>query len=313
MSARLQAGLAAGLTALSLVGCVAPQPPVPIASAAVLDAARSNAPSPASWTEACEDWDEWDKRAQPFRIHGDTYHVGTCGISAILVAGENGHVLLDSGTRDGARVVLSNIRTLGFQPQNLRAVLTSHEHFDHVGGLWWINQNTGAMVLTSPQAAPVIETGVAASDDPQFGMHAPMRPLASQVVSAITPGEAVTISSLTFTPIATPGHTAGALAWQWESCEGADCKTIVYADSLSPVSRDDYRFSDHPRYVQAFRDGIARLSALDCDILLTPHPSASDMRDKLVAGDIAAGMDCAAYASDRLARLEERLAMEAAR
>lgn len=313
MFARLKAGLAVALTALSLAACVAPQPPVPIASTAVLDAARSNAPSPAGWAEACEDWDEWDKRAQPFRIHGDTYHVGTCGISAILVAGENGHVLIDSGTRDGARVVLSNIRMLGFQPQNLRAVLTSHEHFDHVGGLWWINRNTGAKVMTSPQAAPVIATGVAASDDPQFGMHAPMRPLASQFVSAIPPGESVTIAGLTFMPTATPGHTPGALTWQWESCEGADCKTIVYADSLSPVSRDDYRFLDHPPYVQAFRDGIARLSTLDCDILLTPHPSASDMRDKLVAGDIAAGMDCAAYASDGLARLEERLAMEAAR
>ncbi len=296
-----------------LSACVAPQPPVPVASASVLDAARSNAPPASAWADECEDWDDWDKRAQPFRIHGNTYHVGTCGISAILVAGESGHVLLDSGTRDGARVVLSNIRTLGFQPQNLRTVLTSHEHFDHVGGLWWINQNSGATVLTSPRALPVIETGVAASDDPQFAMHAPMRPLASRIVSAVTPGEAMTIAGLTFMPIATPGHTPGALTWQWESCEGNDCKTIVYADSLSPVSRDDYRFSDHPEYVQAYQTGISRLASLDCDILLTPHPSASNMRDKLVAGDIAGGMDCAAYAADRLARLEQRLELEAAR
>ena len=168
-------------------------------------------------------------------------------------------------------------------------------------------------MLTSPRALPVIETGVAASDDPQFGTHAAMRPLASQMVSAITPGEAVTIAGLTFTPIATPGHTPGALTWQWESCEGADCKSIVYADSLSAVASDDYRFLDHPAYVQAFRDGISRLAALDCDILLTPHPSASNMRGKLVDGDITTGMNCAAYAADRLERLEQRLAMEAAR
>ena len=298
------------LSAIWLSACVAPQPPVPKSSVAILNAARTNAPPATAWTAACEDWDDWDKRAQPFRIHGNTYHVGTCGISAILVAGEDGHVLIDSGTREGARVVLSNIRTLGFQPQNLRAVLTSHEHFDHVGGLWWINQNTGAPVLTSPRALPVIETGVAVADDPQSGMHAPMRPFGGRLVSAITPGEAVTIAGLTFTPIATPGHTPGALTWQWQSCEGADCKTIVYADSLSAVARDNYRFIDHPDYVRAYREGISRLAALDCDILLTPHPSASGMRDKLVAGDIAAGMDCAAYAADRLAMLEQRLEME---
>ncbi|MGB3794906.1 MAG: subclass B3 metallo-beta-lactamase [Alteraurantiacibacter sp.] len=297
---------------LALGACVAPQPPVPLASAAVLDAARTNAPSALGWTRDCEDWDDWNKRARPFRIHGDTYHVGTCGISAILVAGEDGHVLIDSGTRDGARVVLSNIRTLGFQPQSLRAVLTSHEHFDHVGGLWWINQNSGAPVFTSPRALPVIETGIASSDDPQFGTHAPMRPVDRAQVTAVTPGETITIAGIDFTPVATPGHTPGALTWQWESCEGTTCKTIVYADSLSAVARDDYRFTDHPDYVQAYRDGIARLAALKCDILLTPHPSASHMRDKLVAGDIGAGMDCAAYAGDRLAMLEQRLEMEAA-
>ena len=52
---------------------------------------------------------------------------------------------------------------------------------------------------------------------------------------------------------------------------------IVYADSLSPVSADEYRFTDHPDYVAMFRGGIARLAGLECDMLLTPHPSASGM------------------------------------
>lgn len=301
---------AAALASLMLAACVAPQPPVPSASLAVLDAARAGAESGAAWAQGCADWDDWDKRARPFRVHGDTYHVGTCGISAILVAGPAGHVLIDSGTRNGARVVLSNIRTLGFQPENLRAVLTSHEHFDHVGGLWWLHQNSGARILTSPQALPVIETGMASADDPQYGMHEPMTPVPGQAASAITPGQPVEIAGLRLMPITTPGHTPGALSWQWESCEAGECKTIVYADSLSAVSADSYRFSDHPQYVQAYRDGVARLASLDCDILLTPHPSASGMRDKLLASDWQTGETCVSYAADRLALLEERLVRE---
>ncbi len=311
MSARPIRTLAISLAIPALMAaCVAPQPPVPAASASVLETARINAPPGSSWAQDCTDWDDWDKRAQPFRVHGNTYHVGTCGISAVLVAGPQGHVLIDSGTREGARVVLSNIRTLGFQPQNVRAVLTSHEHYDHVGGLWWIHQNTGAAVRTSPAAQQVIQSGEADPADPQFGMHAPMRALPANVVSAVVPGQPVTIAGLTFLPVATPGHTPGALTWQWESCEGSDCRSIAYADSLSAVSRDDYRFSDHPDYVQSYRDGLNRLASLDCDVLLTPHPSASGMRDKLVAGDIAGGMDCAAYAADRLALLDQRLSQE---
>lgn len=299
------------LVSLALASCVAPQPPAPRASTSVLDAARTNAGDGSDWAQACEDWDDWDKRAEPFHVFGDTYHVGTCGISAILIAGAQGHVLIDSGTRDGARVVLSNIRTLGFQPENVRTVLTSHEHFDHVGGLWWVQQNSGANILTSPEALEVIESGNDNPADPQAGMHEPMRPIARHLVSAIEPGEAVTLLGRDFLPVATPGHTPGALTWQWRDCEGTDCRSIVYADSLSAVSSDDYRFSDHPAYVQAYREGIARLAALDCDILLTPHPSASQMRDKLLAGDLAGGMDCAAYAADRLQALEARLAREA--
>lgn len=308
MSARLIALLAA----LPLAACVAPQPPAPSASAAVVAAARTLAPPASEWTTECEDWDDWDKRAPAFQVYGDTYHVGTCGISAILIAGPEGHVLIDSGTANGSRIVLSNIRQLGFQPDNLRGILTSHEHYDHVGGLLYVHQNSGARIYTSAEAAPVIETGLASADDPQFSMHPPMRPVAGDLITVISPGMPVEIAGLSLTPIATPGHTPGALSWQWESCdEAGNCRSIVYADSLSAVSSDEYRFSEHPAYVQAYRDGLARLAALDCDILLTPHPSASGMREKLLAGDLTGGMGCAAYAADRLERLDQRLALEA--
>ncbi|HEU4650515.1 MAG TPA: subclass B3 metallo-beta-lactamase, partial [Croceibacterium sp.] len=115
------------------------------------------------------------------------------------------------------------------------------------------------------------------------------------------------------TPIATPGHTAGALSWQWQSCDRQQsCKTIVYADSLTAVSSDDYRFSDHPANLAAFRASIERVAGLgSCDILLTPHPSASGMRDKLVSGDLTGAPRCADYAAGLEVRLDERLFKEA--
>ena len=45
------------------------------------------------------------------------------------------------------------------------------------------------------------------------------------------------------------------MSWQRESCKDGACITIVYADSLSPVSADEYRFTDHPDYVAMFRGG----------------------------------------------------------
>jgi len=262
------------------------------------------------WTQACEDWDEWDKPGPAFRIHGNTWYVGTCGIGAIFIAGNDGHVLIDSGTEAGAQVILDNLGGgLAIDPVDIRALLTSHDHFDHVGGMAVLQQASGAPVITSFAARAVLLSGVADPADPQGGMHEAMRPVPR--VETLPADGVVRVGNLALTAIATPGHTPGALTWQWESCDDTVCRTIVYADSLSPISRDGYRFSDHPEYVAQFRAGLARLAALDCDILLTPHPSASGLRDKLLAGDLTGGQGCRAYATSISTRLDARLAEEA--
>ena len=296
--------------AFLVAGCATTQSDAPLPSPASLEQARVAASDSAGWVSSCGDWDEWDKPAPPFRIHGDTYYVGTCGISALLVAGEEGHVLFDTGTEAGAAVVLENVRALGFDPRNIEFVAFSHEHFDHIGGLDFLEDITGAEVITSEQAADTVRTGILHPDDPQSGTHDQMATFGNTFESLVDAGDPLTLVGSEFTPVWTPGHSPGALSWTWESCENGACVTIVYADSLSAVSADGYRFSDHLEYVQAFRESIDRLAQLDCDILLTPHPSGSGMRDKLVAGDLTSGTNCAAYAADRLERLEARLAQE---
>src|SRR6185437_10520614 len=83
----------------------------------------------------CKDWDDYDKPAPPVRIFGNTYLVGTCGISSILITDPAGDILIDGGTDTDAPLIAANIRRLGFQPTDVRYLLNSHEHFDHVGGL----------------------------------------------------------------------------------------------------------------------------------------------------------------------------------
>lgn len=263
------------------------------------------------WAATCEDWDEWDKPGPPVRIHANTYYVGTCGISAILITGEEGHVLIDSGTEKGADTVIANIRALGFRPRDVKYLLHSHEHHDHVGGMSVLQQATGAQLVASATAAKVFETGAATPGDPQAGINPTIR--VARVDRVIADGGEVRTHDLLFTAIATPGHTPGALSWRWESCEGAVCRTIVFADSLTPVSRDDYRFSDHPDYLAAFRASLAKIADSPCDIVLSPHPSSSDMRDRFAAGKpLLDQQGCKAYAAALTERLDQRIAKEAA-
>lgn len=297
---RSRSGGRGTITALALAGACA----ISFAAHAATPAEAAQA----QWASQCGDWDEWDKAGPPFKIYGNTWYVGTCGISAILVTGSEGHVLIDGGPVSAAPAIADNIEALGFRLADVKLLLHSHEHNDHVGGLAELERRTGARLLASPAAAAVLASGAAAASDPQYGAIGDFPP--ARVDGAVHDGQVVELGDLALTALATPGHTAGALSWQWTSCENDDCKAIVYADSLSAVSRDGYRFSDHPALVAGFRSSLERIAGLDCTILLTPHPSAGGMRARLLEGALSGEPGCRAYAAGNERRLEERLAQE---
>jgi metallo-beta-lactamase class B len=257
----------------------------------------------------CKDWDDYGKSAPPVRIHANTYFVGTCGISSILIVGKAGDILIDGGTEGDADLIADNIRNLGFRLSDVRIILHSHEHFDHVGGIAKLQQLTGAQVYASAAAAGVLASGRPGSADPQAAIGESFPP--ARVDRIVKDGDTILLGNLFLTAMATPGHTPGALTWHWVSCDGGVCRNIVYADSLAPVSSDSYRFSDHPAYLAAYRRSIAKVGALDCDILLTPHPSASDMVKRFGAGKPLLDPDgCRKYAAGLSKQLDERLAKE---
>lgn len=264
--------------------------------------------SPNAWSAQCKAWDEWDKPGPAYRVYGNTWYVGTCGITALLVDTGKGLILLDTGTEVGADLILSNIRSLGYDPKDIKLILSSHEHFDHVGGMQKMKSATGAQVVASGDAASVLRSGKADPRDPQYGMHEAMTPV--DVDQIVDPDQTLILGNTAFVAIATPGHTPGALSWTWKSCEGNDCRNIVYADSLSPVSRDNYRFSEHPEYLAAYRASLVKLTETACDILLTPHPSGSEMERRAAAGSFVGGVNCKSYMASITQRLDQKLREE---
>ncbi|MDK2761960.1 MAG: subclass B3 metallo-beta-lactamase [Sphingopyxis sp.] len=286
---------------LALAGCAPQEGP----------AAAAPAPDRTALTAACEGREGWSDPAPPARIHGNTYYVGTCGITALLIVAPDGLVLIDGATEKAAPGILANIRALGFDPANVRHLLASHEHLDHVGGLKALQDATGASVLARKEAVATLTSGAAEAVDPQHGAIPPFRGV--KVARAFSDGDTLPIRDIGLTIHATPGHTPGSTSWTWRSCEAGDCRTIAYIDSLSAVSADNYRFSDHPDYVAMMRATFAKVPTLPCDLLITPHPGASGLFERL-AGDAplvdAAG--CKTYAAGAAKRLDDRLAKEAA-
>lgn len=272
----------------------------PLAAVKVADAPVS------AFLDQCEGKEEWNDPAPPFHIYGNTYGVGTCGLNSLLVIDPEGLVLVDVGTQEAAKLVAENIRRLGFQLSDVKWIVSSHEHWDHVGGVAEMQQLTGARVAALASAKDAFESGHHNPIDPQGDAEFPK----IRVERVLNDGDTVKLGANVLTVHATPAHSPGSSSWTWQSCEGTACKTIAYADSATTISADDYRFTDHPDYVANVWRGLDAIAALPCDILITPHPSASAMRERLASGKMEDKATCRSYAPDARARFAKRLESE---
>ncbi|KQN91612.1 subclass B3 metallo-beta-lactamase [Sphingomonas sp. Leaf67] len=280
---------------------------------AILLAAMPAATPPAdvaARARQCAGKDGWSDPAPPVRIFGNVYDIGTCGITVLLIAGPHGHIVIDAATAEAVPSIVGNIRRLGFRPQDVKLLLMSHSHIDHAGGLAALRRATGAKLLASAAAREVIERGRFAGDDPQRDILSPVDRV--PVAGVLTDGQPVTLGPIRLTAHLTPGHSPDGMSWSWRSCAGKICRTVVFADSLSAVSSDAYRFGDHPAYVARLRATIAKVAALPCDIVLTPHPAASDMAERLAGQKPLVDRNgCRTYAAAATRRLDKRLIDEA--
>ena len=261
----------------------------------------------------CDRCEDWNQPQAPFRIYGNSWYVGTAGLSSILVETDTGLVLFDGGLPQSAKQIVANIRTLGFDPMSIAAIFVSHAHFDHAGGVAALQRLTGAVVYTSVEGKKTLDSGTLQPDDPQFlkGETRAFPPIAN--VIAANDGEVLNVDGLKVQSVYTPGHTPGGTSWTWESCALNTCYKLVYADSLTSVSAAGYSFSAGPAANQLI-ESADRISLLDCDILLSPHPFFFGMQDKLKNRDdgnpFVNNVACAIYADVALDWLQQRLAAE---
>lgn len=263
--------------------------------------------------DACSSCAEWDAPQAPVRLHGSTYYVGTRGLAALLITSPEGHVLIDGGLPSSAPQILANIRALGFDPGDIRLILNSHAHFDHSGGIAALQRASGARVAASVPSAPVLARGSSAEGDPQHGELLDFPPVRD--VRTFADGETLRVGPIGVTGHLTAGHTPGGTTWTWRSCDEAGCVDIVYADSQTPISAEGFRYSDSPTYPSAVADferGFRTLEALPCDVLITPHPGASSLWERLARGPggLMDPMACKRYAAAARQQLQRRLEAE---
>lgn len=210
-----------------------------------------------------------EHRAEPmegFRIVGNIYYVGASDLASYLIATPDGHILIDTGVSEMSSQIRHNVEALGFHMSDIKYMLASHAHFDHIQGHAVIQRMTGAQVVVMEADADAIEAGQDLSPLGYEGWE-PVR-----VTSRIQDGESVTLGGTTLTATWAPGHTPGCTTWTTTTRDDGDDVMVSIFGCNGP--NDGVQLVNNPRFpniIEQTRFGFDNLAKLNPDIYLTGH------------------------------------------
>ena len=258
--------------------------------------------------------EEWRRPTPAVRIVGNVYWVGTYDLSSYLIATDEGHILINTGLGDSAPLIRKSVESLGFRFADIRLLLTTHAHGDHVAAIAAIKKTTGARLLVHEGDAAVMEDG--GMSDFRFGGSKPsFEPV--HVDQRLKDGDDIRLGSTVLRLHHHPGHTRGASSFTLTAHDGGRDYRVLIANM--PSINPGVKLAGMPGYATIGADyarTFERLKAIDFDLWLASHASQFGLHRKAPAGtpyDPTRFVDPTGYraALDRLERLyREQLAAE---
>ncbi len=206
---------------------------------------------------------------EPFRIIGNIYWVGG-QYGSYLITTPEGHILHDTGTADMHSVIVSNIEKLGFAVRDVRVMISSHAHWDHVEGHAAMKRVTGAQVVALGGDAAALQSG---QDNSALGARG-WEPVT--VDRVVDDGDTVTLGGVTLRAVWTGGHTRGATMWMTTVQEGGRTYSVAFRGGEIPNA--GVQLFDNPRHPTVVGDTqrtLRRMKELDPpDLFLHNHRQA---------------------------------------
>ena len=218
---------------------------------------------------------DWDDPFPPHRIADHLYYVGSKGLSTYLITTPDGLILINSSFERTVPIIQANVEKLGFKFSDVKILLTSHAHGDHVAGSALIRELTGAKVqVMAPDDQVVASGGVG-----QYLYTEKWK--ACKVDRVLKDGDKVTLGGITLTARLTPGHTRGCTTWTMRVTDGGKTYDAVIVGS--PNVNPGFRLvgnKDYPEISKDYAQTFATLKTLPCDIFLGAHGLYYGMVDK---------------------------------
>ena len=204
---------------------------------------------------------DWNKPFPPHKVIGNVYFVGTGELGSFLITTPEGHVLINSDFETTVPFIKANVEKLGFKFTDIKILLGSHAHGDHMEGDALVKELTGAKVMAMEQDVPALRK---------------MKPGGKEhpIDRILKDGDEVKLGGTTLVAHLTAGHTPGCTSWTLKTREGAKTYDVMILGSIGVnpgyilVNNKDYpQIADD--YVRSFKT----LRAVHVDVFLASHGS----------------------------------------
>jgi metallo-beta-lactamase class B len=223
---------------------------------------------------------KWEQPAEPMRIAGPIYFVGTQGLGSYLISTSDGLILMGTGMPSSGPMIAASIRKLGFKPEDIKLIITWHAHADHAGAIVYFKQLSGAKLALMAGDVAAMEDG--GKSDFHYGWDwRTMGWPPAKVDRVLHDGDTVRLGAVVLTALNTPGHTRGDTTWTMTVVDKGKSYKVVWPDGLSV--NPGYRVTRAPSYPgigDDYRRTGARLAALRPDIWLVSHTERFGLEEK---------------------------------
>lgn len=221
---------------------------------------------------------EWEQAFHPFRIVGNLYYVGTYDLSSYLIATDSGNILINTGLASSLPQIKKNIQTLGFQYEDIKILLTNQVHYDHVGAMAAIKEETGAKFMVSAADADVsISGGTTDYELSNLGMS--FKPI--QPDQLLQDEDIIELGDTKVKFLHHPGHTKGSCSYLLNVKDGDKTYKVLIANI--PTIIIDRKFSEvttYPKIKEDYAYTFGAMKNIQFDLWVAAHASQFKLHEK---------------------------------
>ena len=213
----------------------------------------------------------WEAYVEPFPMAPGVWYIsGNDWVACYLIDTGDGLVLIDTAMHESAYLMIENIRKLGYELTDIKKILLTHAHIDHIGAARTMKELTGAKLYLGARDLEFLHERrdlIANNGEYTCGEFEP-----DELYDDAKP---ISQGHITVRTVSTPGHTPGCTSMFFDVTDknGRTLKCGIHGGvGLNTLNREYFEEKRQPVSLRdEFIEGLKKLDKMDVDICLPSH------------------------------------------